>query len=232
MCIRDRTTELLKFAKEELDEIVKNNKESAASRDFSDVIQNKSMSPSQDDNQDCDNILTEVMSARRRINQSRELLTLTTAMEPEDSSSVYSDKQQLRRRSETDFSNAADTGLYRVTPGTDFPSTTPNTLATPRFELSFSPRQPWEQYSYISSHREWDLANAVALNVERPDLLDYRKHRGISSGKWDCRCLLNFRIGNVVPGIKECFHKKTFANPLEQQPYAVITFTSRQAGRY
>ena len=218
-------SELLKNAKEGLDEIVKNNIESAAT-------QNKDLSPSQDESQDGANILTESVSARRRINQSRELLTLTTAMEPEDSPSVYSDKQELRRRTGTEFSNAADNGLCIVTPRTDFPSATPNSLATPGFEISFSPKQPWERYSYISSHREWDLANAVALNVERPDLSDYRKYRGISSGKWDCRCFSNFSISNGIPSIKDCFHKKTFANPLEQQPYAVITFTSRQAGKY
>ena len=184
--------------------------------------------PEKDQAQGEGNILNEALSSRLRINQSREISILSMMMDPEESHSYHSGRQQLRRRTETDLSNVADNGHMMSMPQIDLQIA----ITTPRSDIEAGPEKNWDLYSLASAHREWDIADAVALNSERPDLWDHRRYRKMASGKWDVRRY--FALPLNCASIKEFFYRKKrhFVRPTEQQPYAVITFTSRQAGKF
>ena len=217
--LEEETKDMLQRAKKELD----------LARKVEIALESGNESQPEKDQAEGDgNILYEALSSRFRINQSREISILSMMMDPEESHSYHSGRQQLRRRTETDLSNVADNGHMMSMPQMDLQIA----ITTPRSDIEAEPEKNWDQYSLASAHREWDIADAVALNSERPDLWDHRKHRKMASGKWDVRRFLALRLN--FASIKEFFYRKkrTFVSPAEQQPYAVITFTSRQAGKF
>lgn len=155
----------------------------------------------------------------RRFSQSREMVSLSLDLDV---------SMARKRRSNTDFSNVADSG--GAANGVDSlkldPSGAESTAET-------------EETYYPNTKRHWDLANRVVLNSERPWSIGRRRYRKIADGRWRWTSLRSwwnydglledneFRLSkNVKPSTK-----KVINSLIEQQKYAVVTFTSRQAGK-
>ena len=166
------------------------------------------------------------LPTNRRFSQAREIVSLNQDL---DASIAR------KRRSNTDFSNRADSGTN------PFEDLKPSHSA----ESGVSGLETVDTY-YPSTQRLWELANRVVLNSERPWSVGRRRYRRIADGRWRWTSFLSWwndvglvegnpgeieRFGGMSTNVKPST-KKVINSLIEQQKYAVVTFTSRQAGEF
>lgn len=163
--------------------------------------------------------------ANRRFTQSREIVSLNQDLEASN--------MARKRRSNTDFSNMADSG------GNPFEDLKQKFS----MESGVSGIETVDSY-YPSTQRLWELANRVVLNSERPWSVGRRRYRRIADGRWRWTSFCSWwHDTNLEADTSEEFDerfggmhtnqastKKVLNALVEQQKYAVVTFTSRQAG--
>jgi hypothetical protein len=85
-----------------------------------------------------------------------------------------------------------------------------------------APHEPIDS-SHLTS-RLWQLANQVAINTPRPGLRGQTRY-GLSNGRWGATRSKE-KIDNIRPEAPKMSDVVT-----QKEKYAVVTFTSRQAGK-
>lgn len=158
---------------------------------------------------------------QRRFSQPRELASLNREIDM---------SMTRRRRMDTDFSNQADGGFNLSDPSDQFNSIPPSTSALSPASTAVT--------QYPTTARLWELANRVVLNNERPWAIGRLRYRRLADGRWSWnRVTAAFKHffpdgGESVTSDHSRPRTKKYLNALiEQQKYAVVTFTSRQAGK-
>eukprot|EP00980_Cylindrotheca_fusiformis_P009792 scaffold2156_cov115-Cylindrotheca_fusiformis.AAC.17 len=205
----EETQDQLELAKKELFEARANHKlssvakQGAGSKEHDEVVANLSGS---------------TRSPRlQRFSQHRELVSLTQELET----------STRRRRMNTDVSNQADSGVD------DFDSLeAPKSI--PQSSSGTSPASTTTQSP--SPPRLWELANRVVLNNERPWAMGRLRYRQLADGQWSWNRFTSI-VKDILPTPSLNFSseavkkkpKKYLDALIEEQKYAVVTFTSRQA---
>jgi hypothetical protein len=157
----------------------------------------------------------------RRFSQSREIVSLNRDIEM---------SMTRRRRVDTDLSNQAVNGFNGSVPADPFKSI--HASMSGISEASTAVTQ------YPTSGRQWELANRVVLNNERPWTVGRLRYRRLADGRWSWgafssiwKNLFSDAGESVMEDQVQPKTKKYLKSLIEQQKYAVVTFTSRQAGK-
>jgi hypothetical protein len=158
---------------------------------------------------------------QRRFSQSREIVSLNRDIDVSIT---------RRRRVDTDLSNQAVNSFNGSDPADPFKSI--------HGSMSVISEASTAVTQYPTSGRLWELANRVVLNSERPWAMGRLRYRRLADGQWSwdafsCswKNLFSDAGESVTEDQVQPKTKKYLNSLLEQQKYAVVTFTSRQAGK-